>query len=427
MGGFLLQGAGGGGGGGGFMSGLGNLLQNKLFLQYLSAAGQDIGSGNAIGTNVNAVTQQNISAQNYMKLLKRMLAGDIPTDGKLEMDADGMKLKVPKSALNTGVETPFGASAGTSSMPSPSPDFTKYMTPQAKQLPFGQGGSPNYGGLLNPFGSSQSDISAADLAGVSPDMISQALQLKQSGEALRLRTMSEIGDLLYKQGMLEHQGRQEDTAKFGAETSRINAMRQLARDFRSAPLEVPGMGELTLDTWQALDTKTRAYAYYAYNAKQSGKEALDYNAWEKQMDPTGLERLFEQAEKDPAFKEFLFEYKRAGAARINVSPYERAKETGQAEKELDVTAPDFAGKVVKSFTANQMDSYSWNYPDGAEEYAKEKGLSSEQAVNAIQQLKVLKEMDKRIKQAYLGKGIVTKDSGGWYLDGKLIVKDPYAR
>jgi len=88
-------------------NGLSNLFQNKLFLQYLAGAGQDIASGEAIGTNVNAITQKAIAAQNYpkqqayyLKLLSEMLRGKVPEGGKVVTDSKGVKIDVPASALN---------------------------------------------------------------------------------------------------------------------------------------------------------------------------------------------------------------------------------------------------------------------------------------------------------------------------------------
>lgn len=88
-------------------NGLTNLLQNKLFLQYLAGAGADISAGNPLMTNVNAITQQNIQSQNFMKLLQNMLGGEIPEGGKMTMDSKGMKMDIPSSALK-------GDSTGTS-------------------------------------------------------------------------------------------------------------------------------------------------------------------------------------------------------------------------------------------------------------------------------------------------------------------------
>jgi hypothetical protein len=93
------------------MEGLTDLLQNKLFLQYLAGAGQDIGSGNPIGTNVNAITQQNIQSQNYMKLLQQMLGGGIP-GGKLTADDKGLKFDIPKLTVDQSLNPSTDMTAG---------------------------------------------------------------------------------------------------------------------------------------------------------------------------------------------------------------------------------------------------------------------------------------------------------------------------
>ena len=77
------------------MDGLSNLMQNKLFLQYLTGASADIGSGNPIGQNVNAITQQAITAQNFSKLLSEVLG----KGGKAVIDKDNTKLDMPTSLL----------------------------------------------------------------------------------------------------------------------------------------------------------------------------------------------------------------------------------------------------------------------------------------------------------------------------------------
>jgi len=75
--------------------GLDALLQNKLFLQYLSGIGADISAGGTGIAGANAITQQNIQAQNYMKLLKEILAGG----GKLNVGEKKASLLIPKGSL----------------------------------------------------------------------------------------------------------------------------------------------------------------------------------------------------------------------------------------------------------------------------------------------------------------------------------------
>lgn len=74
---------------------LSNLLSDKLFLQYLAGAGADIASGKPLGANVNAITEQNIKAQNFSKMLGQMLGGG----GKVTLDKDNINIKAPATSL----------------------------------------------------------------------------------------------------------------------------------------------------------------------------------------------------------------------------------------------------------------------------------------------------------------------------------------
>jgi len=154
------------------MDGLMDLFNNKLFLQYLSGAGADIAVGNPIGQNVNAITQQNIQSQNFMKLLQQMLG---PDDFKGSFDKSGMTLKIPstnswlKSLLGSGDQKQSAnASMSMGDLNTPVPST---------------GSTPNLQGndLANPFVSSQPlTIRAADLAGLTPENIMAVLGAKQT-------------------------------------------------------------------------------------------------------------------------------------------------------------------------------------------------------------------------------------------------------
>lgn len=65
-----------------------DLFQNKLFLQYLANAGGAMSAGEPIGPALNQVTQQNISAQNFAKMLAQLMgdANNAATPGKISTD-----------------------------------------------------------------------------------------------------------------------------------------------------------------------------------------------------------------------------------------------------------------------------------------------------------------------------------------------------
>lgn len=72
-----------------------NLLQNKLFLQGLAATGASIGGKGSVGAALGGVANQSITAQNYSKLLSRILG----QGGKMTMDKDKFSLSGPSSIL----------------------------------------------------------------------------------------------------------------------------------------------------------------------------------------------------------------------------------------------------------------------------------------------------------------------------------------
>ena len=91
------------------MADLSSLMQNRLFLQYLSGAGQDISAGRPIGQNVNTITQQAIAAKSQavtnkkmMQMLADMMSGKLTPGSSIKMSDKGdMTMNLPKSALES--------------------------------------------------------------------------------------------------------------------------------------------------------------------------------------------------------------------------------------------------------------------------------------------------------------------------------------
>lgn len=146
--------------------GISGLFSNPLFLQYLSGAGAALSSGQPVGVALNNVTMQNIAAQNQAKLLSNMLSG-MPAGAKLTADRDSLNLKMPSAALGgeSSMMDTGAASKGVAMQPT--------STPEASQNKF-------LGGLLNPSSSPLGNISPADLAGLTPTDITQAVSLAQT-------------------------------------------------------------------------------------------------------------------------------------------------------------------------------------------------------------------------------------------------------
>lgn len=258
--------------------GLSSLFQNRLFLSLLSGAGAGLAQNPAV-SNINQITQQSIASQSYMKLLQRMLGGEVPRDGKLTIDEKGMKLDVPKSAL----EGPMS------------------MTPlegaqQGSQLPGGSGIDWSKQKAINPFATSQPGISAADLAGLTTQDITQALQSAMGVEDLKRQSIEDVYNRMYKFGFLDIQRGQ-------AETARLAEWRRIKEIPEKVDVDVGGGKIISVDP----------------------KDALSYYAKVNDL-PASFE-TYKIARGDPEFKRYLVEMAGAGATKINIGDIRARAET----------------------------------------------------------------------------------------------------
>jgi len=98
---------------------LNNLFQNKMFLQFLSAAGQDVSAGRPPGQALGGAVQQNIASQNFSKLMAGILKGNVPEGGSMKVDSKGFSLNLPKETLNMEDFDPLGRNATPQPQPQP--------------------------------------------------------------------------------------------------------------------------------------------------------------------------------------------------------------------------------------------------------------------------------------------------------------------
>lgn len=340
----------------GQLSGLENLMNNKLFLQYLSGAGGAMSAGQPIGPALNAVTQQNIGAQSQAKLLKTfqgMLGGGtVPTGWKMVRDEKGTKLELPNSALETKEESQGLAVEG-SSLPGGS--GTDWSNPE----------NLNKLRVLNPFVEGQSgELTGADLAGLGPEDVSRAFAGALGAKELEQRSISDLLDAQYK-GM----GRQIEIAKL----------------LRESPLEVPGLGKLSFDEWESLDTKTKAYSYYAFNEKQNSRPPLSFNEWSQQADEESIYSIYKLAQSDPAFKDFFFSQKQAGATRITLGEkVEEKKALAGLEGQFFFKDPKWTDVVDKRINSEEVQNRTFSLPEAkrSRAIAEEKVKVIEEKINA---------------------------------------------
>ena len=297
-----------------------NPLDNMLLLQYLAGAGQDIGSGNAVGTNVNAITQQNIQSRNFMKLLQKMLSGQgVPEGGKMTMDSKGTKIEVPSSAGN-----PLAGSVGL--------DKGGGFDPLARSAE--GGGTPvnissqtpssnsNMGNFLNPS-ASPLDISGADLAGLTPGDISQALQFKFGQEAFQQKKLSDAGDLIYKSALTQR-ALAPDTVK----------------DDRT--------------------TAVKNYEFYTNQQKASGKSAKSFEDWDKDA-RTSHEKDYDRYKSEGGelnFHSWLRDIT-ALSGGIDLDEYRKRKEvSADVDAEKYFTDPKGLAQDVDKYVNSEAVSYT---------------------------------------------------------------------
>ena len=332
---------------------------NQLLLQYLTGASNDLLQGQPIGKNVNAVTNQNITAQNYAKMLQQLLAGG----SKINMTATGMKLDVP----NTALSSPGSGDQTGTTQAGPGPGIPTYQPgtneenrglpglgfdnaqgpPSAQPVTGPSGITPSNNSVMsqllggsNPSSSPLGNITASDLAGLSPQDISSAISHGERKDVFEKSKVNDVYDNAYKLALIDQMQ--------GSKQAKMEAA------IRTAPLEVPGLGTLSFDTWKTLDAKTKAYSYYAFYTKNrivqglqpAGEEILSYNEFINQSTPNTMEQYYKLAQEDPEFKKFYFESKSAGATQINVGERERTEAT--VKNESYINSPDGLSKDLNT-------------------------------------------------------------------------------
>lgn len=376
------------------------LLQNKLFLQYLAGLGADLSAAGADTskgfqpTNVNAITQQNIQSQNMMKLLKSLLG---PDGTKATFSNAGINLTIPKeSQMFSNILQGTGEGGVWEGM-APPLGAPKIQPNQASM----QGGGST---VVNPFVENQSsfDISPSDLAGLTTQDISTVLGMKMKRD-------ENIADSAYKAKLMENID------------SEIEA--------RRPKFEIPGIGAVNASQymdWLRLNNekKPNEAKLYEYAIAQGFKGSFeDFENRTKTTHMKDYEAAVQGGYKGD-FNTWLTQLAKAGAINLGAE-IEKKKALGGVQSQLDVMSPDYARNIISKTVGVK----GWEYDNMSaidDIVKKHPGLSQDQATQALKMATVRSTMDREIKQAFSGQEVIySKD--GWYVDGKLVVRDPYAK
>lgn len=310
-------------GGGGFFN-------NPLFLQYLAAAGTDLLSGGPVGANVNQITQQAITNKNYSKLLQSMLGDAMSPGTPSKMTTDGTKFK-----------------------------FETEMGEDGKGMAMDQS-------ILNPS-SSPLDISSADLAGLTPEMISQALGVKFQVEDLKRQRANDAINRAYKGALIQQALRPKD-----ARTSDI-------KNFEFAKSQ--GF-DGSFEDWSKTETTDWREYQKAVGQGYQGK----FYDWQKEMSALG--------------------------GGLELSEYKQRKEADIiASLRKTVRSAKYVSDLENAAREDSSLDHLFGKPD---EY------------NIAVKRQVLEKLDSEIRNAYSDKEVERKIDG-WYADGKLVRRNPYAK
>lgn len=361
-------------------------------MMYLSGAGAAMQQGQPIGPALNKVTgeyligkqaeeAQTKRTQSYMQLMKSLLGKGVD----FKSDAKG-KATISMEDFNLSDKIDKG----------PAFDESGILPSQRDT------------GILNP---SASPVGGADLTGLTTEDVSKALQFKFMQEEIGQKKFSDMFDMLYK--------------------TTVSAPLARAQTEAATPsITMPGTdikltGKQYIDWWKTANKDERTAAIKNYEYAQTKKGGSFKGSFEKFQDSakTTHGKDYERAVEggyEGKFNEWMLDMAKAGAIKIDITGREVEKGVGKGIAE--VTAPAFAQDVRSELMKDVM---SWDYPSEYQTF-KDRGMSEADAMDNAQKVNVLKEMDNRIRQAYRDKSVV-RNRDGWYIEGKLVVRSPYAK
>lgn len=409
------------GGGGNWMS---NLFQNKLFLQYLAAEGQDL-MQNTPGKNLNAVTQQSIASENYVKLLKRMLAGEAIPGASMTVDEKGRTFKLAHESLKpvSQVTPPMSATTPTAGgvdqnrlmqmlsggnfspfptsqqveAPVPAGSNVEGVVPtQATQAPAVQdptmqlmtqllaGGNTDYGAA---FG----NMSKSDLAGLTPEMVSSALQFKMQQEQIGKKNIFDVMDLMMR------------GKELGVRAPYMKALTDEAIDRVASNQPIVQINGLPYSMaeylkWQQiqkenLSTNQKDYSTYAAQETAAGRTPKSFEEFLNNNFTTDIKnyRLYTEQEKAAGrtpknFDPWLTEHEGSRATRISIGEKAQgaaatARATSTVDAQSQVSDPAKRNTAIqKGFSNLGMDDQLTLQTGTPAEISSVKNISAAQTI-----------------------------------------------
>ena len=355
-------------------------------------------------------------ASQFQNMMQKWLGGG----ASIKLDKDTFKLDMPTTAFSQGLggaisntltNTPSGIS---------SPDLQKAVmaaspnTGPSDSVQTGNGGMQSAlpflfksmlgGSDLGPS-NSLPEIPLTGLVGLTPDHLAQVMKMKMMQQEL---------------------GQKQQQINAANLNNLLDYNSQMAKYNQQAPISIPGRGQVSLEEWKSMPEDVRAYSYYDYYSRARGEQPIGFNEWKHQLNPTTIKQIYDEAMNDPEFMDFYFKAKEAGATKVQIDPYTRAKETTLGKSAGDVLTPGYVDSIVDRFK-KQGNGRIVSY-DEVKNYADEEkiDISSDEGYNRAKRewtiLKILDAWDSDIKSH---EPSAEFRADGWYVGDKRIVRNPY--
>jgi len=412
-----------------FFKGLGsNVMDNRQALGYLLA---NYGADISAGGGEKGITAANnlLSSQKYLKLLQQMLGGNVPEGGSINYkggEGGGMTIKVPSiqsaAPVTTGQNAKFTNDFGVLDLGSNTTRPVQ-LSGLGEVNPNITGASASQGGrlldLVNPFVGSQQGIpnlKLADLAGLTPETISQALQFKFAQEELGQKKITDMVDAMYKAAGIDLD--RQTLAQ------RVKEFEQ-SKEYQTAQTEVDRIKAMT-DLVEAInkDDRTELQKNYEYATAQGYEGSLmDFKS--TATDPSSV-REYEYAVKGSGYKgsyvDFILEKTKAGAA-VTQNIFGNTLARMQAQS---------LGSDERVAFEKQFENASFDFRSEFESWKSEPTHSNLGAAEAREKFKQFKVMDAIQKNLYnlYGQENVKRPIGGtgWEIktdQGTFTYQYPY--
>jgi len=276
-------------------------INSDFLMQALSAAGAGLNE-QPWTQNLNQLVQSGFKSKHQNELIsvfRQMFAGKLG-DSKMSVNNKGLNMTLAPSVFENkegGMGAPQGSSPNLLSSGLSGVQTPNVQVPGMPNLPEAKKGG--FLDFLNPS-PSQLGLSAADLAGLTPQDVSNALSGALNIEQLKQRKMESDVDTILKMAQVQD----------------IIQGEPLDRQF---PIQVPDVGAVTLREWQSLPMERRNYAAYVNQARTSGdSDIMSYKDFINEFEAPERAKFLEYLEENPEMLEMETGLRKSGATRISV-------------------------------------------------------------------------------------------------------------